>query len=82
MGHQSLQRGYHDDAAENGYVVTAWHSRHIHEVTNRNVIIRSESEKQHSRRTVVKLKAAYLTFVIPSPVVLARFAAIIKPSGD
>ena len=32
-----LKGGYHDDAAENGYVVTARHSREIRDVTNADV---------------------------------------------
>ena len=42
------------------YVVTLLASRDIHDVTNRNVPIHSESAKQRSRRTVVKLRSAFL----------------------
>ena len=39
---QKLKGGYHDDAAENGYVVTAQNSREIRDVTNGGVTKRSE----------------------------------------
>ena len=53
-----LKGGYHDDVAENGYVVTARHSRKIRDVTNGDVQICSEMAKQGPRRTVVKLMTA------------------------
>ena len=65
-GQWPLKGGYHDDAAENGYVVTSRHSREIRDVTNQYVPIRSESAKHPSRRTVVKLTAAYVMLVTRS----------------
>ena len=55
--------GYHNDAAENGYVVTAQNSRKIRDVTNGGVTKRSEMAKLRSRRTLVKLTAAYVRLV-------------------
>ena len=43
-----LKGGYHDDTAENGYVVTARHSHEIRDVTNGDVTKRSESAKHPS----------------------------------
>ena len=60
---QQLKGGYHNDVAENGYVVTARYSREIRDVTNRGVTKRSEMAKLPSRRTVVKLTAAYVRLV-------------------
>ena len=39
---ETLKGGYHDDATENRYAVTALASRHIHDVTNEDVTKRSE----------------------------------------
>ena len=66
VGPRNLKRRYHDDVAENCYVVTARHSCEFRDVTNGNVQIRSEIAKQLSRCTVVKLTMAYLTLVAHS----------------
>ena len=57
----ACKNAYVRGVAENGYVVTARHSREFRDVTNGNVQIRSESAKQCSRCTVVKLTMAYFT---------------------
>ena len=49
--------------AENGYVVTAHDSHDFRDLTNADVGLHSESAKHPSRRTVVKLTAAYFMLV-------------------
>ena len=60
MGH------YHEENARNWSVVTPHCSRHIRDVTNQDVPIRSESAKHCSRPTVVKLTAVYVMLVTRS----------------
>ena len=53
----NLKRHYHDEAAKNGYIVTAAHSREICDVTNEDVLILLKW--LFSRHTVVKLTTEY-----------------------
>ena len=55
-----LKERYHDDVGKFRYVVTSLPSREIRDVTNGDVVLRSEMAKHHSRCTVVKLTSAYL----------------------
>ena len=66
IGNFPLKGGYHDDYGEKSYVVSTRPARQFRDVTSGDVLKRSELAKHLSRRTVVKLTAAYIRLVTDS----------------